>query len=123
MSLHHLLHVRVADDPRTTNWPRGFPFSADRNSARLPLRARKRAGTATPWSPPAHPARSPGWDAARVNVLLVGPAGRDGRRVSPRVGIEPATHALTVRGGKWPTPRDDDRMRYLRPPTSAQSQQ
>jgi len=44
-------------------------------------------------------------------------------KLAPRAGFEPATHGLTVRGGKWPTPRDDDRMRHLRRPTSAQSQQ
>jgi len=44
-------------------------------------------------------------------------------KLAPRAGIEPATHGLTVRGGKWPSPRDDDRMRHLRRPASAQVQQ
>ena len=44
-------------------------------------------------------------------------------KLAPRAGIEPATHGLTVRGGKWPSPRDNDRMRPLRHPTSAKAQQ
>ena len=35
-------------------------------------------------------------------------------KLAPRAGFEPATHGLTVRGGGWPTPRDDNRMRHLR---------
>src|ERR1700737_949875 len=41
-------------------------------------------------------------------------AGRKSAKLAPRAGFEPATHGLTVRGGGWPTPRDDNRMRHLR---------
>src|SRR6267143_4255426 len=35
----------------------------------------------------------------------------------------PETRGFTVRGGRWPPPRDDDRMRRLRRPASARAQQ